>query len=40
MKMKSLFIQLTTLPEDNTPTEPEVKQEDISEIFKYLKSKI
>jgi len=39
MKMKSLFIELTTPPVENT-TEPEVKQEDISEIFKYLKSKI
>lgn len=39
MKMKSLFIELTTPPVEDT-TEPEVKQEDISEIFKYLKSKI
>lgn len=38
MKLKSLFVKLTTSPVEDT-TEPETKGEDISEIFQYLKSK-
>lgn len=38
MKLKSLFMKLTTPPVEDT-TEPEAKGEDISEIFQYLKSK-
>lgn len=38
MKLKSLFVKLTTPPVEDT-TEPEAKGEDISEIFQYLKSK-
>lgn len=37
MKLKSLFVKLTTPPVE--ATEPEEKGEDISEIFQYLKSK-
>jgi HK97 family phage prohead protease len=39
MKLKSLFIDITTQPAEIV-TEPEIKQVDISEIFKYLNNQI
>lgn len=39
MKLKSLFIDITTQPAEIV-TEPEIKQMDISEIFKYLNNQI
>lgn len=39
MKLKSLFIDITTQPAE-IATEPEIKQMDISEIFKYLNNQI
>lgn len=39
MKLKSLFIDITTQPAE-IATEPEIKQIDISEIFKYLNNQI
>ena len=39
MKLKSLFVKLTTSPAPNATEPEETKGEDISEIFQYLKSK-
>ena len=39
MKLKSLFVDITTRPAEIV-TVPEIKQVEISEIFKYLNSKI